>query len=132
MLDKNKLRNGIDILYTASSAEDNLDKWDEMFKSYYFDNEIKGFKPQTSDIIKPLFSSSITKEVFVKDFGDNLLKWTDSVVYSNGKDTKKAKLPDALDFKTFSDIHKDDTDINVYKDALADTLHNWFIQITSF
>jgi hypothetical protein len=128
-LNKDTLLKGIKELYNTNSADAALIQWDKLFKDYFFEHNIAGVIPKSSGLIKPLFEASIKSQTFIQDFGKNLASWASSVVWNNNK---SAKVPAELDFKGFSDEHKNDTDTNVYINALAEVLHNWFMQFTSF
>lgn len=126
---KGKLKEGILAIYSAETLDDAFSKYDKAFKDFLFSQKVDDYVAKSVDPIKPLFQKSLDSKTFISDFGNNLVSWAKSSIWSNGQATRSVSVPPPLDFQSFSDKHKEDTNLNAYINSLVDFLYSWLSKI---
>lgn len=131
-LNKTKLRANINKIYgkNIKSMDDAFKQWHSSLFDYFLDHRINNFKPVSAGKnLADLFNASAKSNTFIQDFSKNLASWVSSITWSN---KATAKVTTDLNFQSFSDKHKNDINVEKYKDDLSAYLHNWFSKITTF
>jgi hypothetical protein len=130
---KDDLKIQIKKIYGPSikTAEDGFRQWNTGLNDYIRFTSLAGYICFGSDVdIAPLFTTSVASETFIADFGKNVFTWALGTLWQQGSGFFRCKPAAALDFAAFSELHKNDVDIEQYQDDLAVYLHNWFSKIT--